>query len=52
MRKEFMLVPKNGKGCVWYTNKENIFKVYATVTDKAGLFQTVVRTEEYIVVKA
>ena len=50
MKRDYMLVPKDGKGCVWYTSKENIFKAgWIKAVDKTG-FETLVDISRYIVV--
>lgn len=49
--KEFKLVPKNGKGCVWYTSRENIFKAgLIKAIDNEG-FETLINLNDYYIVK-
>ena len=51
MKKEYLLIPKNNKGCNWFTSRENIFKTgYVEAVDESG-FKTLVNIEEYIVVR-
>lgn len=51
MMKEYMLIPKNGKGCVWYTSKENIFKTGLIKAVDSEDFETLVDIDNYDVVK-
>lgn len=49
--KEYKLIPKNGKGAAWYTEKSEIFKSgLIKATDKDG-FETLVYIENYIIEK-
>lgn len=47
----YKLVPKNGKGSIWYVNKKEIHnKPYVPVVSEDG-FETTVNIDNYIVVK-
>ena len=47
----FKLVPKNGKGCAWYTDRKNIFKTgLIEAVDKEG-FKTLVNIDNYNIIK-
>lgn len=49
--REYTLIPKNNKGCKWYTSKENIFKTgYIEAVDEDGS-KTLVNIDNYIIVK-
>lgn len=49
--KEYTLIPKNGKGCRWFTSRENIFKTgLIKAVDENG-FETLVYIENYNIVK-
>ena len=49
--KEYVLVPKNNKGCKWYMNSEELFNGnYVRVHDNNG-FETVVDIRNYDVYK-
>ena len=49
--KEYKLIPKNNKGCIWYTSRENIFKTgLIEAVDQNG-FKTLVNIDNYIIVK-
>lgn len=50
IKRDYMLVPKRGAGCIYYTSKENVFKDgLIEVVDKDG-FQTIVSVKNYIIV--
>ena len=49
--KEYMLIPKNNKGCKWFMNSDELFKGnYVKVNDHNGL-ETVVDIRNYDVYK-
>lgn len=51
MKKEYMLVPKSGKGAVWYTSKSEIFKNGIIKAVSKDGFETVLNIKNYVIAK-
>nr|WP_325295133.1 hypothetical protein [uncultured Oscillibacter sp.] len=45
--KTYTLIPKNGRGCTWYVNADQIFKRGLVEAFAKDGFTTLVRLEDY-----